>query len=269
MDVPVSVYIIAKNEESRIASAVRSVISWADEVIVVDSGSEDRTVEIARSQGARVLQRDWEGYGPQKRFAEEQCRNDWVLNIDADEEVTSKLADEIAATLATAAANQAAFHVRVTDMLPGEESPRWFSYSYNVLRLYNKSLAKMSLHQYQDRIDVHKGEVSSLNGRILHRSFISWEATVQKMNFYSSQVAEQRAERGSRHSTLRLWFEFPATFLKIWLLRRYIFRGTMGLGVSLSVAYLNVLRLLKTDEALRSSAKPQHSAADISQSAAA
>jgi len=85
---PISVYIVAKNEADRIGRAVRSVVQWVDEVIVVDSGSEDATVLVASEAGARVLYHAWPGYGPQKRFGEDQCRNEWLLNLDADEEVS-------------------------------------------------------------------------------------------------------------------------------------------------------------------------------------
>lgn len=249
---PVSVYIITKNEEPRIARAIRSVMGWADEVIVVDSGSTDRTVQIAQSLGAHVLHRHWTGYGPQKRFAEDQCRNRWVLNIDADEEVTPELAAEIQQAVNTASEQQAAFQIRVTDVLPAEARPRWHAYSYDILRLYNRDFGRMSDHRYQDRVEIHGGKTSRLRGRILHTSFISWQATLDKINFYSSQVAQERA--GSKQSILfpvRLWTEFPLTFLKVWIGRRYILRGTAGLAMSITVAYLNLLRLLKTQEAIR------------------
>lgn len=252
--IPVSVYLITKNEGTRIARAVKSVVTWADEVIVVDCGSDDDTVAVAENSGAKVMHRDWDGYGPQKRFAEQQCRNDWVLNLDADEEVTSALADEILNAVANAQPDQTAYSVRVTDLLPGESAPSWFAYNYNVPRLYNRTKAQMSLHAYQDRIEVKEGRTSALRGLILHRSFISWETTIRKINFYSSQVAAERSASGrKRPSVARIWFEFPSTFLKVWIGRRYIFRGTMGLAMSLTVAYLNMLRLLKTDEQIISS----------------
>lgn len=245
---PVSVYIIAKNEAQRIRRAVESASRWADEVIVVDSGSQDDTVAIAESAGARVLYREWTGYGPQKKFAEDQCRNDWVLNLDADEEITPELARELQAAIDRAPTQQAAFRVRVTDLLPGEQTPRWFAYSYHILRLYNRRRASMSSHAYQDRIEVRNGTVTNLRGRILHRSFISWETTVQKINFYTTQVGRQRREAGRCPSKARIWLEFPATFLKVWIVRRYALRGLMGFSMAITVAWLNLLRLLKTVE---------------------
>ena len=85
---PLSVFIIAVNEADRIALTINSVRDWADEVIVIDSGSTDDTVAVAESHGARVVFNEWNGYGPQKVFGETLCRNDWLLNLDADEEVT-------------------------------------------------------------------------------------------------------------------------------------------------------------------------------------
>ena len=85
---PLSAFIISKNEADRISRPIKSVIDWVDEVIVVDSGSTDDTVAVAERLGARVVHHEWKGYGAQKRHGEDQCRNHWLLNLDADEEVT-------------------------------------------------------------------------------------------------------------------------------------------------------------------------------------
>lgn len=225
------------------------MVSWADEVIVVDSGSTDSTVSVAEAAGARVLYREWDGYGPQKKFAELQCVNQWVLNLDCDEEVTPQLAGEMQQAVDAASTSQAAFMTRITDLLPGESSPSRFAYSYRVLRLYNRQHGSMSGHSYQDRVELSGGQTSSLSGRIYHRSFVSWQDTVAKFNFYTSQVAASRVDSNNLPSTLRIWAEFPATFFKTWILRRMILRGTMGLAMSLTISYLNLLRLLKTREA--------------------
>ena len=88
---PLSVFMIAKNEEDRIGRAIKSVIDWVDEVIIVDSGSIDKTVKIAETLGAKTSHKDWQGFGRQKRYGESLCRNDWVLNMDADEVITPSL----------------------------------------------------------------------------------------------------------------------------------------------------------------------------------
>ncbi|MEM8946730.1 MAG: glycosyltransferase family 2 protein [Planctomycetota bacterium] len=250
--VAISVYIIAKNEEDRIQRAIRSVIDWVDEVVVVDSGSEDDTVCVATKAGAHVLYYPWSGYGPQKRLAEDHCRNTWLFNLDADEEVSPALAAEIQSQFRGSLPDCAAFEMRVTDMLPGETRPKWFAYSYRIMRLYDRRAGRCSPHPYKDRVEINSGKIAKLNGKIWHFSFRDWRSMIAKINFYTSQVAEDRAHRPSRWLRLRLFFEFPIKFVNCYLGRRFIFRGSMGLAWSITVAYLNLLRLLKTAEAQQS-----------------
>lgn len=246
---PVSVYIVAKNEADRIGRAIRSVVDWVDEVIVIDSGSEDETVLIASEAGARVLYHPWPGYGPQKRYGEDQCRNQWLFNLDADEEVSPELAAEIQSHFRDQLPSCHAFQMRVTDMLPGESRPKWFAYSYEIMRLYDRRHGRCSDHAYKDRVEMASGKVQQLRGRIWHHSFRNWESTVTKLNFYTSQVAQERVNRKMRLLPLRLFTEFPLQFLKCYFGRRFFLRGSMGLAMSITVAYLNLLRLLKTAEA--------------------
>ncbi len=98
--IPVSAFIVAENEEARLGRVIEALKDWVGEVVVVDSGSTDRTVTIAASLGAAVYYNAWAGYGPQKSFAETKCHYDWLLNIDADEVVTEELAGELQALFA-------------------------------------------------------------------------------------------------------------------------------------------------------------------------
>lgn len=264
---PISVYIIAQNEADRIGRAIRSVIHWVDEVVVVDSGSTDDTVAVAQELGARVIFNAWPGYGPQKRFAEDQCRNEWLLMLDADEEVSPPLAVEIQEVFRLPV-NVDAFSMRVTDMLPGETRPKWFAYSYNILRLYNRSRCRCSDHLYQDRVVIERNNLGELKGRIWHRSFRSWEASVAKLNFYTSQVAKDRVHRPIRLLKVRLFTEFPLQFLNIYFARRFCLRGSQGLAMSITTAYLNLLRLLKTAELQKSmAATGEHTIRETQQAA--
>ena len=94
---PISVFIITKNEEERLVAALESVQDLADEIIIVDSGSTDNTLELAKQYTKKITYKKWEGFGQQKSYAESLCKNDWILNIDADEIVTNELALEIRA----------------------------------------------------------------------------------------------------------------------------------------------------------------------------
>ncbi len=93
--VPISVFIITKNEGDRIGQVIKAASQIASEILVIDSGSSDDTCKIALKLGASVLFNEWKGYGPQKIFAESRCKNKWILNIDADEELSPELCDEI------------------------------------------------------------------------------------------------------------------------------------------------------------------------------
>ena len=93
--IPISVFIITKNEEDRIEKVINAVKNFADEILVIDSGSIDKTVELSQSAGAQFYFNQWNGYGQQKIFGEQKCRNNWILNIDADEEVSPELSQEI------------------------------------------------------------------------------------------------------------------------------------------------------------------------------
>ena len=128
-----SVFIIALNEADRIGDVIRSVGDLATDLLVVDSGSRDGTVELARSLGARVLHRDWDGYGPQKRFAEEQCRNDWLLNLDADEVVSPELAAEIRRLFADGP-DRDAYRIGIAETFPGEVRPHRWAYTLTPVR---------------------------------------------------------------------------------------------------------------------------------------
>ncbi len=92
---PISVFIISQDEEDRIAAAINFVKNFADEILVIDSGSKDKTTKIAKKLGAKVIFNKWQGYGQQKYFAESQCKNNWVINIDADEWLSLELNNEI------------------------------------------------------------------------------------------------------------------------------------------------------------------------------
>ena len=186
----ISVFIIARNEAARIGRTLAAV-AWADQVVVVDSGSTDATQEIARSAGAEVHDRAFDGYGPQKVFAEGLCRNDWVLNVDADEVVTPELAQEIAAA---AEGDPAAYQVRILNVYPGDERPRPFANDYNVVRFYHRSIAGYRDHPLFDRVDV-RGQERQMRAPIHHHPLLSLAHFVEKENRYSSFAADAARSR--------------------------------------------------------------------------
>lgn len=249
MILPISVYIIARNEADRIMTAIRSVNAWVDEVVVIDGESSDDTVQVAQSLGAKVVINQWPGYGIQKRFAEEQCKNNWLLNLDADEEMTSALKLEIQHLFAQGEPSKAGFIIQIRDLLPGETKLSRYAHTDFRIRLYNRKKARVRASENIDPVDVQTGVTAMLKNPMLHRSYRSLSHAIEKMNSYSSLQAKKLAEKPLAFAALRLMIEFPTAFFKTYILRGYIMRGRLGFIYATHYAYARFVRIAKFLEA--------------------
>jgi glycosyltransferase involved in cell wall biosynthesis len=249
---PVSVFIIAKNEADRIGETIRAVRELTNDLIVVDSGSTDGTQAIAEELGARVIFSEWPGYGLQKRFAEDQCRHPWLFNLDADEVVPPKLAAEIRALFAKGEPLCQAYRVGIAEIFPGEAAPHSLAYTLAPVRLYRKDHGRYSSSLVHDRVDLNSGtKVGKLKGIIHHRSVRSLGDQLAKLNRYSDQQAVDLEIRGVSIPTWRVFFEFPAAFIKAYIGRRHALRGTYGFLTAMNYAISRHLRLAKHYEKKR------------------
>lgn len=255
---PVSVFIIAKNEADRIGDTIRAVRDLTDDLIMVDSGSTDGTQGIAEELGARVIFNPWPGYGPQKRFAEEQCRHPWLLNIDADEVVPPNLAAEIRALFAAGEPPCHAYRIRIAEIFPGEAAPQPFAYTLAPVRLYRLDHGRYSPSLVHDRVDLKPGtKVGKLKGIVHHRSVRSLGDQLAKLNRYSDQQAVDLEIRSVSIPTWRVFFELPAAFIKAYIGRRHALRGTYGFLTAMNYAISRHLRLAKHYEKKRLKALEQ------------
>lgn len=250
---PLSVFIIARNEADRIGATIAAVRDLTDDLIVVDSDSDDATVEVARALAARVISQAWAGYGPQKRFAEEHCQHDWMLNLDADEVVPPELAAEIRHVLARPGGpDRDAYRIGIAEIFPGERRPHPLAYTLTPVRLYRRSRGRYSASPVHDRVDLAPGaQVGRLRGVIHHFSVRSLGDQVAKLNRYSDQQAADLDARGVSIPTWRVFVEFPAAFLKAYVGRRHFVRGTYGFLTAMNYAISRHLRLAKHVEARR------------------
>ena len=204
MPSPLSVAIITLNEEANLARTLASV-HWAAEILVVDSGSSDRTVDIARSFGATVLQRPWPGFAAQKNFALAQCTEPWVLSLDADEELSPELQGEIQMLLAgTPPAD--AFHLKRRNLFLGRWIKHGGFYPDPKLRLFRRASAHLT---FTDR-PVHEsiaaqGPAPTLGGDLIHHAYPDLAAYLEHMNRYSTLGAEVLLRKGK---TSRSWIAF-------------------------------------------------------------
>ncbi|MDX1923773.1 MAG: glycosyltransferase family 2 protein [Rickettsiaceae bacterium] len=252
----ISCFIIAKNEELNIAKSISSVIKICEEVIVIDSGSTDKTVEIAESMGARVVFNEWPGYLKQKIYGESLCQNEWILNIDADEELPQDLQDEISTISALDIIEQyKAYRINFIILMNHHIKPKFLAPSNKFIRLYNKNYGSFARNKGDSTHDdvkmdtgIKKDEIFDLFYPAFHRSWTSLAHLVAKSNFYSSQQAEAMERKKRKYSTFRIIFEFPASFLKAFFIRRYFIFGLDGFVVSMIFAFSRYLRLVKLRE---------------------
>ena len=243
---PLSIFIIAQNEADRIGRTIEAARALSDDIIVVDSGSSDGTQALAESLGARVIFNAWPGYGQQKRFAEDQCRHDWLLNLDADEVVPPDLAAEIASLFTAGAPPKDAYKIRIAEIFPGEGAPHRFAYALAPVRLYLKSKGRYSPSPVHDRVDLAPdARVGRLHGTVHHFSVRSLGEQMDKLNAYSDAQADDLDARGGTLSVFRLVAEFPANFLKAYIGRRHALRGIYGFMTAMNYAFYRYLRVAK------------------------
>jgi glycosyltransferase involved in cell wall biosynthesis len=238
----VSVTIITLNEADHIAAAIDSV-AWADEVIVVDSGSTDGTVDLARATRAQVVVREWPGYVEQKNHAATLAANDWILSLDADERIPPALATEIKAVLRQEPAVRAfriprvTFHlgrwIRTTDFYPDFQT-----------RLYDRRAARWRGKYVHESVTAD-GPVGRLAGEIEHYSYRDLRDQLDRINLYTSLAARQMHEAGRHSGPLHLLVHPPAAFLRNYILRRGFLDGGVGLVISLLNSYSVFVKFAK------------------------
>lgn len=246
---PFSVFVITRNEAARLGRVLDAVAGLTDDIVVVDSGSTDDTLAIADAHGARTFHREWTGYGQQKRFAEDQCRHDWMLNLDADEEVTPALADELRALFAGEGPQPGAYRVRILNLYPGDARPRPFANDYNVVRLYHRSVGRYRDDPVYDRVVLRQNVVAGQFAAPLHHhSIIDWSHMVDKANRFTSHEIGRLAGKSRGLLLFRLPFEMPYQFMRNYLLRGHVFGGWKGFVFALNTAFMRTLRIAKALE---------------------
>lgn len=256
MKLPLSVFIIAKNEEDRIANIINLVKDFADEVLVIDSGSDDSTVDVSIKNGAKVLFNEWNGYGAQKIFGEKNCKNDWILNIDADEEVSAELSKEITQLFnSNSVDDKKGYRVKIVNKFRFETKPKKFAYYYNQLRLYNKNYAGFKNSTVHDSVSLFSGsnmsEVGQLNNIIYHQSFRSITHWIEKINSYSAMQAIDAVERGKKTSIIKILLTPTFAFFKAYFVRRYCIYGFNGIIYSYLFAFSRFTKTIKIREAYK------------------
>jgi glycosyltransferase involved in cell wall biosynthesis len=237
----IGIALIVKNEEAEIRGCLESV-KWADEIVVLDSGSVDKTVEIARQYTDKVQVTDWPGYGIQKNRALSLLTTDWVLSIDADERVSDALRDEILAVVSEGSCE-------------GYEIPRRSSYCGKfinhsgwvpdyVLRLAKKDTARFTESVVHERMQV-KGDCKKLKNPILHYTYRDLSDVLEMIQRYSDASAKEMYKAGKKGGLLSAISHGFWTFLKTYFFRLGFLDGREGFMLAFSNAELAYYKYMK------------------------
>ncbi len=245
--IPVSIYMIVLNEEANIAAALDCMREF-DEVIVVDSGSRDRTVEIADGYAnVKTSFHHWEGFAAQKAHAMSLCRNEWVLNIDADEILTEQYIEEARRVVA---ANEVDALESTRTLYRWGKRPRHPGGTDRLIRLFRKSAGHYPERRVHESISID-GKVARTEATILHNENLTYTERVAKSNRYSEARARDKFDKGDKVSLPTLLFIFPLTFHQHYFLKGHVFDGIDGLLTSMNAAWYAFMKYAKLWEMRR------------------
>lgn len=237
-----SVILITKNEAANIRACLESV-AWADEIVVVDSGSTDETVTICKELGATVQEHDWPGFGVQKNRALGYATKDWVLSLDADERVTPELRAEIETILRSASASDAYLVPRLSNYC-GRFMRHSGWYPDLLPRLFRRGKARFSDDLVHERLII-EGDTGELKGMLLHYAFDDLEEVLHKVNQYSTAGAAMMQRRGRQASLSGAVLRGLWSFVRTYVLRGGFLDGREGFMLAVSNAEGTYYRYLK------------------------
>lgn len=238
-----SVIIIAKNEQAVIRRCLTSV-AWADEIVVVDSNSSDNTAEICRELGAKVHTfHNWPGFGPQKNRALKLARGDWILSLDADEEVSTTLRTEIETAIAQPG-EYVAFRMPRLSSYYGRSMRHSGWWPDHITRLFKQGKARFSDDLVHERLLV-EGAVGTLQQPLLHEAFTTAEEVLDKINRYSTASADTLHRQGKTSSLNGALFHGLWAFIRTYILRAGFLDGREGFMLAVSNAEGTYYRYVK------------------------
>lgn len=246
---PLSVALVCQDEEDRIRACLTSV-SWASEIVVVDSGSRDRTLEIVKEYTDRIYHREWKGWKDQKQWAADQCKNEWVLTLDADEIVSEALAREIQAVLCQDEIPANGFTIPRRTFYQG----RWILHSGwypdRKLRLYRRAQARFEGDDPHEVIAV-SGPPGELRGEFLHYTYRDFRHQASQLLRYAMVNAEAKFAQGHRARLLDLLFRPPFAAFKSYVLQAGFLDGMPGFLIGVMNGYYTFMKYARLGELSR------------------
>ncbi len=243
-----SVVIIAYNEESRISQTLDSV-KWCDEIIVIDSCSTDKTVEICgQYSNCKVYVQPFLGFGPQKKLGVEKASNNWILAIDADEVVSDALKDEITQLLSATNIPKSGFYVPITLIFMKKVFEHGSENKQPHLRLFDKTKGNFNMLKLHEGVEI-KGEVGKLKNEMLHCSYMDLNHFFQKFNDYAEIYKNEALKNNKKVGKLKPLLRLPLEFIKQYFIRRNFLNGYPGFVWSLFGSFYVFVKYVKIYEA--------------------
>ncbi len=259
-NLPISCYIRTLNEARLVGPVIEAARRIAADVLVVDCGSTDGTIEIAEKAGARVIHQAWLGNGKQKRFAEEQCAHDWLLDLDADEVVTPEFADEVRALFAHGEPPHAIYETMLVTAPPIGE-PWWKHALADRRKLYDRRRIRQPDHDAWDQFETPAGmEIGHIKAPLLHYSYRDFEHFAEKLNRWSGVAARASKLKPLWLVSLRIVLASPFYFLKQYLGRGHWRGGLTGFviaGLSAHGRWLKDVKMLEIHMRNRQAARAE------------
>jgi len=246
---PLSVAIITKNEEENLRLCLQSV-TFARQIVVVDSGSTDATLAIAAEFGCEIYREGWLGFGPQKQLAIDKCREPWILVLDADERIPRETAETIKTIITNSAIQEAGFSFPRKNYFQG----RWIKHAGwwpdRIIRLFRKEAGRMTEASVHEAVEV-QGLVSPLDTPIEHFTESRLNRILQKIDKYSTLGAEEAFKEGKRSSTGGAFLRAIFTFFQDYFLRGGILDGMPGLTLAVTDSVNKFFKYAKLSELAR------------------
>ncbi|MEI6682134.1 MAG: glycosyltransferase family 2 protein [Bacteroidota bacterium] len=242
-----TITIITHEEERNIGKCLEAIQGLADEILVVDSFSKDKTVDICNSYGCSVIQREFKGFADQKQFAVNEAKNDWILSVDADEVITKELKNEIAGLLQRENMPYQGYNIRISLCYLGRVLKHSGVGSDHKLRFFNRKHGKFESTEVHELITL-KGSVGRLKGRLIHYSYHDLNHHMDKLNLYTTVAAAQNYNKGRKFSKLWCMFKFPITFLLYYFFKGGFRDGYPGFVWSFFASVYTTVKIAKTIE---------------------
>lgn len=238
-----SVYIICKNEEKHIRRVLESVKDFS-EIVVVDSGSSDNTLNIVKEFTNNIFHQDWLGFAKQKEYAKNLCTKDWVLNLDADEEVTTNLKNEIIKTIEENKID--GLNIKISSSFMGEFNSEKSKFNRRV-RFFRKSAGYYPEKLVHESIVIN-GKIKDADGFIYDYGTLDLRTHLNKINEYSSLRAEEKFAKNKKASIVKLLFVFPLSFIKSFIIKRGFLNGFRGFIAAMNNSFYAFLKEAKLYE---------------------